>query len=105
MKRLITSLLMFFSLNAFTAEAPQTCTHWLSLFKPLCQRLNQVWSEGNPDLYISGYAWHNRYIYPHAKIRSYNEEAWGGGLVKASLTKKAIGMDSTPSHFLILTGT
>ncbi len=84
----ITGLLLFFSLNAFTAEMPQACNHWLSFFKPVCQRLHQVWTEGNTDLYISGYAWHNRYIYSRAKIQRYNEAAWGGGLGKSIFDEK-----------------
>lgn len=88
MKKLITSLLLCISLNGFTAEAPNTCSHWLSLFKPICQRLHQVWSEGDTDLYISGYAWHNRYIYSREKIKSYNENAWGGGLGKSLFDEK-----------------
>ena len=42
-------------------------------------RLDQIWSEGNNDLYISGYSWHNRSMYSAEKIRSFNERAWGGG--------------------------
>ena len=84
MKKLVTSLLMFVFLNTFAADAPvnTNCSHWLSLFKPICQRLHQVWTEGDNDLYISGYAWHNRYIYSREKIRAYNENAWGGGIGK-----------------------
>ncbi|WP_045097302.1 lipid IV(A) palmitoyltransferase PagP [Legionella fallonii] len=87
-QRLIASSLLFVSLNAFTAEEPQACSHWLSFFKPACQRLHQIWTEGDTDLYLSGYAWHNRYIYSREKIRTYNEAAWGGGLGKSIFDEK-----------------
>ena len=105
MNRLIASFLMCISINAFSAEDQSTCSHWLSLFKPVCQRLHQVWTEGNTDLYISGYAWHNRYIYPPEKIRRYNENAWGGGLGKSLFDENgnlhglyAIGFLDSHSH-------
>lgn len=102
MKKLFTSLLICVSLSAFSAEAtqavlgmtgvqlqaPNTCNHWLSFFKPVCQRLHQVWTEGDTDLYLSGYAWHNRYVYPREKIKRYNENAWGGGLGKGLFDEK-----------------
>jgi palmitoyl transferase len=88
MKRLIISLLMCVSLSAFTAQNPNSCTHWMSFFKPMCQRLHQVWDEGNNELFISGYAWHNRYIYTREKIKTYNENAWGGGLGKGLFDEK-----------------
>jgi len=44
-----------------------------------CNRLDQIWSEGGNDLYVSGYAWHNRAMYSKEKIDSFNELAWGGG--------------------------
>lgn len=90
MKTIIMGLLMLFSFNALAAENPQNCTYWLPLFKPFCHRLHQVWDEGNTDLYISGYAWHNRYTYGRAYIRKkhYNELAWGGGLGKGLFDEK-----------------
>lgn len=45
-------------------------------------RIQQVWHDGKVELYVSGYAWHNRYTYRKAKIKTYNEKAWGGGLGK-----------------------
>lgn len=44
-------------------------------------RLKQIWYEGNNDLYLTGYAWHNRYLYSKERlaIGHYNENAWGGG--------------------------
>ena len=85
MRKFSIGILMLFSLNAFSAEEQQeTCSKWFSLFKPVCQRFHQVWTEGNTDLYISGYAWHNRFTYSPKRIRikKYNELAWGGGFGK-----------------------
>lgn len=47
-----------------------------------CHRLKQIWQEGNNELYFSGYAWHNRYKYDPDRVKTYNEEAWGGGFGK-----------------------
>lgn len=90
MKRLIYCLLILFSLNGFAALADyqQNCVHWFSLFQPVCQRLHQIWKEGENELYLSGYAWHNRYTYSRSKINSYNELAWGGGLGKGLFDEK-----------------
>lgn len=85
MKNLITSLLLLCSLNALAQEY---CPKWPPLFKPACKRLHQIFYEGNGELYLSGYAWHNRTIYPPEKIRSYNEKAWGGGLGKGFFDEK-----------------
>ncbi|MFI4919023.1 MAG: lipid IV(A) palmitoyltransferase PagP [Legionellales bacterium] len=103
MKKLISCLLLCYSYSLFatevqnkSADTTQThtattemllknqnaCTHWMSFLKPVCQRLHQIWTEGNTDLYLSGYAWHNRYTYRPEKIKTYNEAAWGGGLGK-----------------------
>ncbi len=81
---------MLLSLNVLAAqETPSTaCGHWVSFFKPVCQRLHQIWTEGDTDLYFSGYAWHNRYTYSPEKIKTYNEEAWGSGLGKSLFDEK-----------------
>lgn len=87
MKKFITFLFLVYSLNTYS-EVQKDSSHWHSFFKPLCQRLKQIWTEGNGELYLSGYAWHNRYIYSSEKIRSYNEKAWGGGLGKGFFDEK-----------------
>ena len=56
------------------------CASWSPWFKPACQRLNQIWYEGDNELYITAYAWHNRYTYSSDRVQHYNENAWGGGL-------------------------
>lgn len=44
-----------------------------------CNRIDQIWSTGNHDLYLTGWAWHNRSMYSASKVREFNETAWGGG--------------------------
>jgi palmitoyl transferase len=84
MKSIIIGMLMLIYVTAFSAQNPENCSHWLSLFKPFCHRLHQILEEGTTDLYISGYSWHNRYTYSRKRLRRkhYNELAWGGGLGK-----------------------
>ena len=90
MKRLISSILLFISFNssAATEKLQESCVNWVSILKPFCQRIHQIWNEGDNDVYLSGYAWHNRYTYSPEKIRSYNEAAWGGGLGKGLFDEK-----------------
>ncbi|KTD00461.1 lipid IV(A) palmitoyltransferase PagP [Fluoribacter gormanii] len=75
---------------AFKTEEPKGCKYWLPIFKPLCYRLHQTWTEGNKELYFSGYAWHNRFTYPAELLREkkYNELAWGGGFGKGFFDEK-----------------
>ena len=70
--------LLGLALSVFTVSA-QACDNLPSWAQSACARLDQIWSEGNNDLYISGYSWHNRSMYSAEKIRSFNERAWGGG--------------------------
>jgi len=59
-----------------------TSTHALAWIDHIQHRFHQIWTEGHNDLYVTGYAWHNRYTYSPEKIKSFNELAWGGGLGK-----------------------
>lgn len=79
---------MLFFWQASFAESSETCHRWPSWFKPACQRLYNTWTKGEKELYLSGYAWHNRYRYTPEKIASYNEAAWGGGLGKSYYDEK-----------------
>ena len=54
----------------------------------ICNRLKQIWQEGNNELLFSGYAWHNRYTYRREKIKTYNEKAWGSGIGKGLYDEK-----------------
>jgi lipid IVA palmitoyltransferase len=46
-------------------------------------RIFQIWYEGRGDLYVTNYAWHNRWTYNAEKLSNYNELAWGGGIGKS----------------------
>lgn len=77
-------VLFIISAHVFAADAvqttPKSCEKWPGLLQRSCKRWHQIWSEGNTDLIVTGYAWHNRYTYTPEKIKSYNEKAYGGGL-------------------------
>lgn len=83
MKKLISCILILFSISVFAANSNEICSNWFFFLKPACKRLHHIWVDGNTDLYISGYAWHNRYTYRPEKIKTFNELAWGGGLGKS----------------------
>jgi lipid IVA palmitoyltransferase len=76
---------LFFNLFLFQslyADVPTHCKFWPAELKPVCTRPYQAWTEGSNELYLTGYAWHNRFQYSKKKIATYNENAWGGGLGK-----------------------
>ena len=75
-------LLLFFSLHSAVAQNNEECKKWAPWVKHACHRLHQIWNQGDTELYLTGYAWHNRYTYPAYKISRYNELAWGGGFGK-----------------------
>ena len=50
------------------------------IFDRLTKRIVQTWNEGNVNLIVTTYAWHNRFAYDEKRARRYNENAWGGGL-------------------------
>lgn len=80
----IINFFLFSVTPAFSAKEDYraVCSKWPGWTQSACQRLHQIWYEGDNDLYFSGYAWHNRFTYPSYKIATYNEMAWGGGLGK-----------------------
>lgn len=79
------TLLLLFSLlfhATLYAEETRFCKRGGLWIEAVCTRLHQLWTEGDLELYGSGYAWHNRYTYTAHKVKSYNEFAAGGGLGK-----------------------
>ena len=82
MKRVLIFLLLFTSQQLAAAQDNTDCQKGPSFIKHFCHRLHQIWYQGDTELYVTGYAWHNRYTYDPAKIDRYNELAWGGGLGK-----------------------
>lgn len=88
MKKILTLLLTLYSLNALATSSSNTCEKWHPWSTAACKRLHAILHEGSTDLYLSGYAWHNRYTYTPQKIRSFNENAWGGGFGKSMYDEK-----------------
>jgi palmitoyl transferase len=82
MKKIFGIALFFLSTCLFAAEQSEPCTHGGSIVTSICKRLHLIWKQGKTELYLSGYAWHNRYTYSQEKIDSYNEAAYGTGLGK-----------------------
>ncbi len=84
MKPYFFGLLMLLGQLAQAASAStNTCASTPKLFKHSCQRLHQIWNQGQNELYVPAYAWHNRYYYSNNRIGLYNENPWGGGLGKS----------------------
>ncbi len=67
---------------AAETSTPEACVKHPKWFQPICTVLYNTWTQGKNDLYLSGYAWHNRYTYSRERVKSYNEVAWGAGLGK-----------------------
>lgn len=78
---LIVLILQILCQNTFAAPK-ERCSSLPSWARHFCMRLNQVWTQGSMELYLTGYAWHNRYTYSPEKVHEYNELAYGGGLGK-----------------------
>jgi palmitoyl transferase len=66
--------------NASTLKSSQCSVK--NVIPSVRHKLSQIWNEGTPELYLTGYAWHNRYTYDANRVNLYNEFAAGGGLGK-----------------------
>jgi palmitoyl transferase len=77
------ALLLCACLQNVSAQERTTACGPKNVFKCIRHRLQQIWQEGDNELYIPTYAWHNRYMYPKRKLGTYNENPWGGGLGKS----------------------
>jgi palmitoyl transferase len=79
----IAQLFLYFiiiSTHVFAAEPPSPACHkWPAWFKPICTQLYDTWTKGYLEVFATGYAWHNRYVYSEERLKTYNEVAWGGG--------------------------
>ena len=85
MPQILRSLLFLLFINTYAApqlESTHPNPKGIPLFSSISHRFHQIVTEGRNELYLSGYAWHNRYFYNRHKIRQYNELAWGGGFGK-----------------------
>jgi len=70
------------------AGTSNPCENWPKWLRSVCLRPYQTWTEGDNELYLSGYAWHNRYYYDSDRLPRYNELAYGGGLGKSFYDEK-----------------
>ena len=61
------------------ADAYVPCERLWSWLEYQCTGLKDSWHNGDADLYLTGYAYHDRNTYTPEKIASFNENAWGGG--------------------------
>lgn len=47
-----------------------------------------IYNEGNNDIYVTGYAYHDRWTYTKEKLKDLNEGAYGGGIGRSIVNKK-----------------
>ena len=81
MKGTVLLFCLFSFIPTLWAKDIATCDSGPDFAKHVCRRWHQIW-HGTTEVYVSGYAWHNRYRYDADHIGRYNEQAWGGGLGK-----------------------
>lgn len=62
-----------------SSQAQSVVADW---YHQASDRVSQVWTQGDNELYLTGYAWHNRWAYSRSKVREFNETSWGGGFGK-----------------------
>lgn len=75
------SLLLFYTLPGLSDQIVD-CKAWPNLLKHSCERAKQIINYGQPELYLTGYSWHNRLTYSQTHLNRFNEAAWGGGFGK-----------------------
>lgn len=68
--------------SVFAETVNDACLKWPAWFRPACTTLRDTWNKGQLELYLTGYAWHNRFTYSEQRLNTYNEAAYGGGLGK-----------------------
>lgn len=85
MKKIISIVLVFYGLIlSFNAQASS-----LEEFKQdFMKDVKQIWDEGDYDIYIPFYSWHNRLAYDKEHIQKYNEQALGFGFGKSHYDSK-----------------
>lgn len=76
---------IFLFLIVLTSACEKECCG--SPIHTLYQNFNDLLLNGDTEVYLPGYAWHNRLAYEKNRIKKYNENAWGGGLGKAKFDK------------------
>lgn len=66
-----------------TKRSCRPCSTKPNIFQKTYNFLNTIYTQGNNELYLPAYAWHNRFTYAKNRIGRYNENPWGGGLGKS----------------------
>ena len=80
-QRAARALLLLLCLVLAPAVRAEGCDGLWSWVSYQCKGLAQAWREpSRADLYLTGWAHHDRGTYSPEKIASFNEKAWGGGL-------------------------
>lgn len=77
-----------------------------SFYSRVRQKISGIWQDGNWEIHIPIYAWHNRESYPRYKIDNYNENPRGIGIGKYITNQSgnrervlAIGFSDSNYHF------
>lgn len=70
-------LMLSYRVDALTKEKDKTKPSWI---KSCGRMLYQIASQGKTDLFLSGYAWHNRFTYTREQINTFNELSLGYGM-------------------------
>lgn len=58
----------------------EIATKDLPFFERILKRAETAWTEGDFDVYLPLYAWHNRLMYHTGEASHFNENPWGGGM-------------------------
>ena len=88
MNRAFVFLLLVLVIEVGWTQEPSAESALSSWSKSTKLRLGQIWKEGETELYLPTYAWHNRYKYSRNRIDRYNEIPWGGGFGKSLYDEK-----------------
>lgn len=83
MKYFVLFILLLLDGQPTLAHQHLPCNQKPHLFQMAQHRLYQIWTDGRNEFYFPTYAWHNRYLYSQDRLRTYNENPWGGGLGKS----------------------
>jgi palmitoyl transferase len=74
--------ILIIALNLWTFCSWASLSHPKDFWQATKNRLYQIWTKGQGDLYLPFYAWHNRLTYDDEHLPLYNEFPWGAGFGK-----------------------
>jgi len=82
-KRLhIIILLLLYITNTYAAK-DTLVSEKHNMIQIIYNKFHQILTEGETELYIPAYTWHNRYMYVPHSTKRFNEIPWGGGFGKS----------------------